>query len=135
MWWRFEIIYNPGKDQLAAGALSRMKPLHTLYLNADTEEVEHDTRDIMETDLLTLNEAVHDAYEDDGMPRATQEEEALAKLLDIIKRGIYKPIFPNCSATDTSVGTTAPPTPPSTPPTLTPPTVRQKIRRSIRRSQ
>ena len=38
------------------------------YPKKNQYEVEHDTRDIMETGLLILNEAMKDTYEDDGMP-------------------------------------------------------------------
>ena len=53
----------------------------------------------METGLLILNEAVKDTYEDDGVPMlsrsriylATQEEEALTRLLNLIQRGMPNP--------------------------------------------
>ena len=39
MCWRFEMIYNPGKLQSAADALSRCRPLHMLYVSVDQERI------------------------------------------------------------------------------------------------
>jgi hypothetical protein len=30
--WRFNMIYNPGKTQNAADAISRCEPLHMMYV-------------------------------------------------------------------------------------------------------
>ena len=35
----FEMIYNPGKLQSAADALSRCRPLHMLYVSVDQERI------------------------------------------------------------------------------------------------
>jgi hypothetical protein len=31
-WWKFNVVYNPGKTQNAADAISRCKPLHNMYM-------------------------------------------------------------------------------------------------------
>ena len=89
---------QPWEDKLVADALSRI-----------------------ETGLLLLNEAVQDTYGDDWMPmpsrnrvyRATQEDAALTRLLNILQRGLPHPSFPS----------TGPPAQSCMLPTLTPPTV------------
>ena len=32
--WRFDVIYNPGRIQNAADAISRCKPLHMMYISS-----------------------------------------------------------------------------------------------------
>ena len=32
--WRFNMVYNPGKNQNVADAISRCKPLHMMYVSA-----------------------------------------------------------------------------------------------------
>ena len=91
--------------------------------------MEHDTREIMETGLLILNEAVKGTYEDDGMPMlswnrvygATQEDEALTRLLEIIQRGMSNPSSPTTTPQTPKSLPTVPPAQSSTPPSLTPP--------------
>ena len=99
------------------------------YLNEYQHEVKHDTRAIIETGLLILDEAVKDTYEDDGVPmlsrnrvyRATQEEEALTRLLNILQRELPNPSSPTTTPQTPQSVPTALPAQSSTPPTLTQP--------------
>ena len=96
MWWRFEMLYNPGRTQNAADALSRMKPLHMLYVSVTNVDDDDDTKDILGAELETLSAAINTAGNDDGMPmiswnrvhRATQEDGTMTRLIDTIQRGM-----------------------------------------------
>ena len=47
MWWRLQVVYNPGKTQNAADAISRCKPLHPMFVS-EGEEEDDDTKDVLE---------------------------------------------------------------------------------------
>ena len=49
------MIYNPGKLQSAADALSRYRPLHMLYLSVDQEKAaysDEELKELLELDLI-----------------------------------------------------------------------------------
>ena len=61
MCWRFEMIYNPGKLQSAADALSRCRPLHMLYVSVDQTRVadsDKELREFLEVDLEEVHVAI-----------------------------------------------------------------------------
>ena len=52
--WMFEMIYNPGKLQSAADALSRCRSPHMLYVSVDQERVadsDKELKEFLELDL------------------------------------------------------------------------------------
>jgi len=64
MWWKFTMVYNPGKTQNAADALSQSKPLHPLYVAMAEED--SDERDMMEVGSETIGVAMLAANVQDG---------------------------------------------------------------------
>ena len=54
MCWKFNMIYNPGKMQNAADAISRCKPLHMMYISASQQQASSrsdDVKKILEVDM------------------------------------------------------------------------------------
>ena len=88
------MLYNPGRTQNTADALSRMKPLHMLYVSVTSvDDGDDDTKDILWAELEMLSAAISPAGNDDGMPmiswnRATQEDGTMTRLIDTIQRGM-----------------------------------------------
>ena len=91
MWWRFKIIYNPGKSQTAADALSRTKPLHPLYIAMDTT---NDEQEILELNLTAFHGIPVDKQEDQELLswarvyEATQKDKTLVRVIDEVERGM-----------------------------------------------
>ena len=95
MWWNFEIIYNPGKSQLAADTLSRSKPLHNLYISVLVDD-ETDEQELLEASLDTMGVAMVCANVQDGAEliswsrvfKATQEDPVLVRVIELVERGM-----------------------------------------------
>lgn len=64
MSWKVNMIYNPGKMQNAADAISRGKPLYMMYISAKQISSEHnDVKEILKVDLDTRRGGHHDVLE------------------------------------------------------------------------
>ena len=82
--WRFAMIHNRGKTASAAGALTRCRPLHFLYLSIDrTIPIDGDGefKKFLKFDLEEIHVTVN-------LIKATQKDETMLKILDHIRRGM-----------------------------------------------
>ena len=90
------MIYNPGKMQNAADAISRCKPLHMMYISVSQHQPSDqgdDVKEVMEADLegihITLNSVSSDADATmmswNTVHRATQEDGTMLRLMDCLR--------------------------------------------------
>ena len=90
MWWRFKVIYNPGKSQEAADAMSRIK--HPLFITLN--ETDNDEREMLEVNLAILYSDSIDMRETEGVIswgrvfKATQEDPILVRVIEEVERGM-----------------------------------------------
>ena len=93
MWWRFKVIYNPGRSHEAADAMSRIKPLRPLFITLD-ETDDDDEREMLEVNLAVLHSAPNDIRETDGVIswnkvfKATQDDPILVRVIEEVERGM-----------------------------------------------
>ena len=93
------MVYNPGRTQSAADAISSCQPLHMLYISigqtgpADSDE---EFMEFLELDLEDVHVAVNLINSDkevnmmslDVIHRAIQEDGTMLTLMDHIRRGM-----------------------------------------------
>jgi hypothetical protein len=87
------MIYNPGKLQSAADAISRCKPLHMPYISVNQTTVTDENEDLnLEVVHIAINLVSSDGDANmmswNIVHRATQEDVTMLRLLDHIQRGM-----------------------------------------------
>ena len=92
LWWKFKMVYTPGKKQLAADALSRRRKLPAMLYSARLNDIDEeylafqDVSDQLKV-LATLSSDKIEVISWDKVYDATVVDPVLVKLAEIIHRG------------------------------------------------